>query len=121
MDIVLGTEMDKNQIIERFPHTNQVIGSEGILIIAKMDSEIIGFLWAFIRDIPIENNATEMFINVIEIFESQFWGKGIGSLMVHKCIETAQENSCYQVRAYFDICNTRSSRMWVKMVLQFRL
>lgn len=114
MKIALGTEIDKVQIINRFPHTSQVIGNGGTLIIAKKGSEIIGFLWAFIRDIPNAGNVTEMFINVVEIFEDRHQGKGIGSLMVAKCIETAREYSCYQVRAYFDISNIPSNRLWIK-------
>lgn len=114
MNIILGTETDKNRILEKYPYTSQVMGNDGILIIADHDGETIGFLWAFMRDIPAAIGKKEIFINVIEVFDAQHRCKGIGSLMVEKCIEIARINTCYQVRAYCDIHNIPSNMLWVK-------
>lgn len=114
MNIVIGTEKDKNEILEKYPSTKQVLGNDGILIVAKNDDETIGFLWAFIRDISVAVNEKELFINVIEVFNTQYRCNGIGSLMIQKCIEVAKENGCYQVRAYCDINNTASNMLWMK-------
>ena len=114
MNIIIGTEKDKNEILEKYPSTKQVLGNDGILIVAKNDNETIGFLWAFIRDIPVPVNEKELFINVIEVFNTQYRCNGIGSLMTQKCIEAAKENECYQVRAYCDINNTASNMLWIK-------
>lgn len=114
MNIRFGTETDKKTILERYPYTAQVIGEGGNLIIADENGEIVGFLWSFTRDIPVNIGKTEEFINVIEVFDTQYRCKGIASLMVKKCIEAARENGCYQVRAYCDINNTASNMLWVK-------
>ena len=114
MNIILGTEIDKNQILENFPHTTQVIGDDGVLIVAKNGGEIVGFLWAFMRDVPVAVNKREMFINVIEIFNVQNRCNGIGSLLVEKCIEIAKADNCYQIRAYCDANNIPSYMLWIK-------
>lgn len=66
------------------------------------------------RDIPAAIGKKEIFINVIEVFDAQHRCKGIGSLMIEKCIEIARINTCYQVRAYCDINNIPSNMLWVK-------
>ncbi len=114
MDIIFGTEIDKNEILEKYPYTRQVTGDGGILILAKEDSQILGFLWAYKQDIPVVPEENELFINVIEVFNVQDRCKGIGSLMVKKCIEKALQDDCYQVRAYCDIRNTSSNMLWYK-------
>lgn len=114
MDIVLGTAMDRNKISEKFPHTKQVLGDGGILIVAKEKGELIGFLWAFVRDIPVAVNEREIFIHVVEVFDAQYRCNGIGSLMVRKCIEVGRAESCYQVRAYCDGNNIPSNMLWIK-------
>ncbi len=114
MDIIFGTEIDKNEILEKYPYTRQVIGDGGVLVLAKENCQIIGFLWAYKQDIPVMQSEKEMFINVIEVFDAQHRCKGIGSLMVEKCIEKALHDTCYQVRAYCDIRNTSSNMLWYK-------
>lgn len=114
MNIILGTDIDKNRILDKYPYTSQVMGNGGILIIADNDNEIIGFLWAYVQDIPAVSGEKEIFINVIEVFNTQYRCKGIGSLMVKKCIEIARKDACYQVRAYCDINNTASNMLWFK-------
>lgn len=114
MNVILGTEIDKNEILEKYPHTTQAIGNGGFLIVAKNGCEIIGFLWAFMRDIPVAVSKKEMFINVIEVFGDQNRCNGIGSSLVEKCIEIARIENCYQIRAYCDANNIPSTRMWIK-------
>lgn len=114
MNIIIGTEKDKNDILEKYPYTKQVLGNDGILIVSKNDNEIVGFLWAFIRDIPAAVNEKELFINVIEVFNTQYRCNGIGSHLVEKCIEVARLDNCYQVRAYCDINNIPSNMLWKK-------
>lgn len=114
MNIRLGTEEDKNAILEEYPYTAQVMHTGGDLIVAYENSKIAGFLWSFTRDILANVDKTESFINVIEVFNPQCRSKGIGSLMVKKCIELARENGCYQVRAYCDINNIPSNMLWIK-------
>lgn len=110
----LGTELDKSAILEKYPYTGQVMGDGGCLIIAENENQIIGFLWAFIQDIPVAVGEKEMFINVVEVFDSQSRCKGIGSAMVTKCLSIAKEEAYYQVRAYCSIHNAASNRLWLK-------
>ena len=113
MIIKLGTEADKNYILEKYPHTSQVIYGDGYLVTACENYEIIGFAWIFTREIPIVNK-TENFINVIDIFSEENCRKGIASLMVQKIIELARERGSYQIRAYCDINNVSSHMLWLK-------
>ncbi len=114
MKLRLGTEIDKNAILGKYPYTHQVLGDGGHLVIAENESEILGFLWAFVQDIPVAIGEKEMFINVVEVFDTQSRCKGIGSAMVAKCLSIAREESYYQVRAYCSIHNVASNRLWLK-------
>lgn len=114
MNIRLGTAEDKQMILNKYPYTSQVMYEGGNLLIADREDVIIGFLWSFRRNIPVPIGKKEEFINVIEIFSDTDRCKGVGSLLVQKCIETAKENDCYQVRAYCDANNIPSHMLWVK-------
>lgn len=114
MHIFLGSETERSAILRQFPHTAQVMGADGILAVAKEDQQIIGFAWAFIRDIHTSIPLKELFISVIDVFDPLRRGKGIGSLLVKKCMDAAREHQCYQVRAYCDIGNLPSNRLWIK-------
>ena len=114
MRIVFGTTAEKEEILAKYPHTKQVLGDGGTLIVARAGDNILGFLWAFEQNIPIPNGKKEMFINVVEVFDAQDRCKGIGSLLVEKCMEAAKAGGCYQVRAYCDIGNIPSNMLWVK-------
>lgn len=115
MKIEFGNEDTKKSIINKYPYTAQVLAEGGSLIVAKNEcNEIIGFLWSFRRCIPAPiGEKIEDFINVVEIFEENQC-KGIGSALVQKCIEKAIIDGVYQVRAYCDINNISSHRLWVK-------
>ena len=110
----LGTELERKTILEKYPYTCQVLGDGGYLIVAVDESRIIGFLWSFVQDSPGTNGEKELFINVVEVFETQSRCKGVGSAMVTKCLSLARQESFYQVRAYCSIHNIASNRLWVK-------
>ena len=114
MNIRLGTEEDKNAILEEYPYTAQVMHTGGDLIVAYENSKIAGFLWSFTRDIPANVDKTESFINVIEVLNINLRSLGIGSRMIEKIIEIAKEEKVYQVRAYCDIKNVPSHCLWLK-------
>ena len=114
VNIRIGTESEKQQLITTYPYTKNVIGENGYFIIAETDNNMIGFLWAFKRDIPAPIEQSEIFINVIEVLNINLRSLGIGSRMIEKIIEIAKEEKVYQVRAYCDIRNIPSHRLWLK-------
>lgn len=114
INIRLGTESDKQKLLTDYLNLNNFLGDNGHLIIAEKDEDIVGFLWAFIRDIPAPVEAEEMFINVIEVLHTELRCQGIGSQMVQKIIEIARNERVYQVRAYVQIGNVPSHRLWLK-------
>lgn len=114
MIIRVGNDKEKEFILSKYPYTAQVMHQGGILIVAIDDNVIMGFSWSFRRDIPVAIGKTEDFINVIEVFDAEHRCKGIGSLIVKKCIDIARENGSYQVRAYCDVNNISSHMLWVK-------
>lgn len=114
MIIRIGTEEEKELILSKYPYTSSVMYQGGSLVIAYENNEIIGFSWSFRRDIPVSIGKTEDFINVIEVFNAEHRCKGVGSLIVQKCIDVARENGSYQVRAYCDVNNISSHMLWVK-------
>ena len=114
VNIRIGTESEKQQLITTYPYTKNVIGENGYFIIAETDNNMIGFLWAFKRDIPAPIEQSEIFINVIEVLNINLRSQGIGSRMIEKIIEIAKEEKVYQVRAYCDIRNIPSHRLWLK-------
>lgn len=114
MIIRIGTEEEKELILSKYPYTSSVMYQDGSLVIAYENDEIIGFSWSFRRDTPVPIGKTEDFINVIEVFNAEHRCKGVGSLIVQKCIDVARENGSYQVRAYCDVNNISSHMLWVK-------
>ena len=116
MECSIGTALDKEQILKQYPYTAQVIHDDGYIVIATNDEEIMGFAFVFRRSIPapVADNYMEDFINVIEVFNETDRNHGIGSALVEKCIEVARANKNYQIRAYCDINNVTSHRLWIK-------
>lgn len=114
MNIRVGTHADKEFILNKHPHTKQVLGEGGYLLVAEENQNIEAFLWAFVRKIPAPIDKSEMFINVIETFESKYQRKGIASNLIKKLIELAKAQSLYQIRAYCDINNISSHKLWEK-------
>ena len=114
MYIRIGTEEDKRDIIGKYPHTKQVLGKDGYLVVAEENENIEAFAWAFVQKIPAPIDKSEMFINVIETVESKYQRKGIASNLIKKLIELAKAQSLYQIRAYCDINNISSHKLWEK-------
>ena len=109
-----GTENDKRKLLNYYPNLHKFFGDNGYLIVAEKGDDIIGFLWAFKRDIPAPIDAQEMFINAIEVFNNELRCQGIGTQMVKKIIETARNERVYQIRASVQIGNVASHRLWFK-------
>ncbi len=114
INVRIGTEIDIQKITDTYSHVKSVVGENGYLIIAETDNEIVGFLWAFKRKIPAPIEQEEIFINVIEVFNANLRCKGIGSMLLAEIARIAKEQGIYQLRAYCDIKNVSSHRLWIK-------
>lgn len=109
-----GTENDKQKLLNDYPNLHKFFGDNGYLIVAEKENDIIGFLWAFKRDIPAPIEAQEVFINAIEVFNKDLRCQGIGTQMVQRIIEIARNEHVYQVRASVQIENVPSHCLWFK-------
>ena len=113
-NIRLGIDVDRTQIVATYPYTANVLGDGGYLIVAEDNGQIVGFLWAVKRKIPAPIEQEELFINVIEVFPEELRCQGLATQMLAEIKKIAIKESCYQLRAYCDICNVSSHRLWVK-------
>ena len=109
-----GTEIDKRNLLNKYPNLQKFFMENGYLIISENGNEIIGFLYAAKRKIPAPVEAEEMFIYAIEVFNTELRCQGIGTQMVQKIIEIARKEHVYQVRAAVQIGNVASHRLWFK-------
>ena len=93
--------------------------------LSNMDPIIVGcklkprfYFWGkkelFKRKIPAPVEQDEVFINIIEVIYTNLRCQGMASSMLQKIIEIAKEEKVYQVRAYCDIGNVPSHRLWLK-------
>lgn len=114
MNVRLGNETDRALILANFPYTANVLGGGGYLIVTEQEDDIVGFCWAYKRLIPAPIEKDELFINVIEVFSESFRCQGVATQMLDKLKEVAVEEKVYQLRAYCDIRNVASHRLWVK-------
>lgn len=114
MIIRLGTEVEKQKLLTDYPYVKSVVRDGGYFIVAKTEDTVIGYLWAFKREIPAPVEQNEIFINVIEVIYTNFRCQGIASKMLNEIIEIAKKEKVYQVRAYCDINNIPSHRLWLK-------
>ena len=112
--IRIGTEIEKQQLLSDYPHVKNVIRDDGYFVIAIIEDTIVGFLWAFKREIPAPVEKYEIFINIIEVIYTNLRCQGVASEMLSKIIEIATKEQVYQVRAYCDIDNIPSHRLWLK-------
>ena len=112
--IRLGAEKDKELLKTQHPQTVPVLGDGGYLIVAEENDQIVGFLWAFKRKIPAPIEQEELFINVIEVFPEELRCQGLATRMLGEAKRIAINENCYQLRAYCDIRNVSSHRLWVK-------
>lgn len=114
IEIKIGTESQKAEILAEYPHTKAVIRDGGVLIVAIEGDEITGFLWMFKRKMLAPVDEYEWFINVIDVPEAQNCCKGVASGMVRKAVSLAKSDGAYQISAYCDIANIPSHMLWRK-------
>lgn len=113
MTIRCGTEADKAHVLARRPQAESLFGGNSYFLVAE-DAEILGFAVVFHRDIPAPVEAKEAFVNLIEVLDEGNMRKGIASGLVQKILGIERTKDTYQVRAYCDIWNTASHRLWHK-------
>ncbi|MCH5349234.1 MAG: GNAT family N-acetyltransferase [Oscillospiraceae bacterium] len=113
MELRMGNETDKEYILNIRPQAASLFDGRSYFIIAE-DESILGFAVVFHRDIEASVPANEAFINLIEILDENNYRKGIASRLVQKIIEMEEEKNTYQVRAYCEINNIASHRLWFK-------
>lgn len=109
-----GTEAEKQMLLNGHPGIKNVIGDGGYFIVAVIEETVIGFLWAFKREIPAPVERCEIFVNIIEVIYTDLRCQGIASAMLNEIIKVAKEENAYQVRAFCDIWNLPSHRLWLK-------
>ena len=109
-----GTKKDEQALLDKHPDLHKFFVGDGRLVVAENGQGIVGFLWAHRRKIPAPVDTEEMFINAIEVFDSELRCQGIGTQMVQRIIETAKAEQVYQVRASVQIGNVASHRLWRK-------
>ena len=114
IEIKIGTESQKAEILAEYPHTKAVIRDGGVLIVAIEGDEITGFLWMFKRKMLAPVDEYEWSINVIDVPEAQNRCKGVASGMVRKAVSLAKSDGAYQISAYCDIANIPSHMLWRK-------
>lgn len=114
IEIKIGTESQKAEILAEYPNTKAVIRDGGVLIVAIEGDEITGFLWMFKRKMLAPVDEYEWFINVIDVPEAQNRCKGVASGMVRKAVSLAKSDGAYQISAYCDIANIPSHMLWRK-------
>ena len=113
MNIRIGNEIDKEYILNSRPQAASLFKGRSYFIIAE-DEGILGFAVVFHRDIEAPVPVNEAFINLIEVLDESNHKKGIASCLVQKIIEMEEEKNTYQVRAYCEINNIASHRLWLK-------
>ena len=114
MIIRLGTDAEKQKLLTDYPNIKNVIRDGGYFIVAKIEDTVVGYLWAFKRKIPAPVEQDEIFINIIEVIYTNLRRQGVASKMISEIIEIAKEEKAYQIRAYCDIGNVPSHRLWLK-------
>ena len=114
MIIRLGTDAEKQKLLTDYPNIKNVIRDGGYFIVAKIEDTVVGYLWAFKRKIPAPVEQDEIFINIIEVIYTNLRCQGVASKMISEIIEIAKEEKVYQIRAYCDIGNVPSHRLWLK-------
>lgn len=112
--IRFGTEAEKQTLLNKHTEIKNVIRGGGYFIVAVIEDAVIGFLWAFKREISAPIEQREIFVNIIEVIYTNLRGQGIASAMLNEIIKVAKEENVYQIRAFCDIWNIPSHRLWLK-------
>ena len=110
----IGTDAEKQKLLNDYPNIKNVVRDGGYFIVAQIEDTIVGYLWGFKRKIPAPVEQDEIFINIIEVIYTNLRCQGMASSMLQKIMEIAKEEKVYQVRAYCDIWNVPSHRLWLK-------
>ncbi|MCM1335484.1 MAG: GNAT family N-acetyltransferase [Bacteroides sp.] len=113
MEIRLGTPSDREKILLIRPQAADFIDGD-YLVVAEEDGVPLGFATVFVRKIPAPIDASEAFINVIDVLDETRRNKGIASAMIEKIAQIERERKSYQLRAYCDIGNSASHSLWLK-------
>lgn len=115
-DVIIrfGTEAEKQTLLNEHTEIKNVIRDGGYFIVAVIEDTVIGFLWAFKREIPAPVEQSEIFVNIIEVIYTNLRCQGIASAMLNEIIKVAKEENVYQIRAFCDIGNIPSHRLWLK-------
>lgn len=113
MNVHIGTEMNKAEIIGKRPQAEGYFSDDGYFVVVEENSVVAGFATVFSRDIPAPVQGKEAFINLIEVFE-EYQRKGAATLLVQEILKIEKAKGTYQVRAYCDIGNAESHALWRK-------
>jgi len=113
MNIRIGNEMDKQYILSIRPHAAGLFSEKGYFVVAEEDA-VLGCTTVISRDIEAPILVSEAFVNLIEVFDESDFRKGIASRMVNYVIQIEKAKGTYQVRAYCDIHNIASHKLWLK-------
>ena len=110
-------------LLERYPGIEPVLcrGENGYTLLEQQatleqqENRVIGLVSVFRREIPAPlGGLWEDFINVIEVFEERDRRQGTASALVQAVLAAARGKGSIQVRAYCDIRNEASHRLWLK-------
>ena len=91
--IRFGTEAERQTLLTEYPEIKNVIRDGGYFIVAVIEDTVIGFLWAFKREIPAPIEQSEIFVNIIEVIYTNLRGQGIASAMLNEIIKVAKEEN----------------------------
>lgn len=113
MNIHIGTETDKAEIVGKRPQAEGYFSDDGYFVVVEENGAVAGFAAVFLRDIPAPVQGREAFINLIEVFE-EYQRKGAAALLVQEILKIEKAKGTYQIRAYCDINNSASHALWRK-------
>jgi GNAT superfamily N-acetyltransferase len=108
---------DIKALLHSFPGVKSVLctGVDGYTLLAMDNNNLIAFASVCKREIPAPlKGKKEDFINVIDVVETSYRNKGVGSALIDEVKKIAYETDSMQVRAYCDINNEASHALWLK-------
>ena len=116
MTIRYGTVSDRENILRIRPQAVEFLcdGEGSYLLIAEEAGGLLGCAAVFRREIPAPVAKEEAFINLIEVFEECNRHRGIASSLVQEILAEERRRGTYQVRAYCEIGNIASHRLWAR-------
>lgn len=117
MNIRQANEQEIDDIIHMLPGIKPVlcIDKDGYTLVAMDKGNIVALVSVFKREIPAPlYGKTEEFINVIDVIDTSYRNKGVGSALIDEVKKIALETGSMQVRAYCDINNEASHALWIK-------